>query len=330
MHILQADLEKHFEAGLHSIHTGDIQNSRFIAAGCFLKHNFLLRDEVWGFHIPSTEQCRTAFFKIPPRHKNDSHGHWPKHPLMGIGTEEIDELDIEWRGTKGLYGIKRKQDSLRSEHAADCFDIDSASAQVVTGCQRDQFGSRRQSGFDEFRSDFPRLIGMQFPCHNTARGEGSPRIHIRRVVVSIVNNLITGLPIEPICKQAQPKRSRPEQCDFIGIRANELCAERASAGDIPQDLSKFLMLVTTRLRMGLHGIRRSTRENCHTGVAKKNSVFDNRKLPPALGLVFEKSHFLDSSASWMSDQKSLVFATSPSSSSIGRFERKRKSRIVFL
>ena len=75
-----------------------------------------------------------AFFEIPSRHKNDSHGHGPKHPLMGIGTEEIDELDIEWRCTKGLYGIKRKQDAFLPKHAADGFDIDSAPTQVVAGC----------------------------------------------------------------------------------------------------------------------------------------------------------------------------------------------------
>jgi hypothetical protein len=53
---------------------------------------------------------------------------------MGIGTEEIDALDIEWRGTKCLYGIKRKQDAFLPKHAADCFDIDSTPAQVVAGC----------------------------------------------------------------------------------------------------------------------------------------------------------------------------------------------------
>jgi hypothetical protein len=63
---------------------------------------------------------------------------------------------------------------------------------------------------------------------------------------------------------------------------------------------------------------------------RENAIFNDRKLVPSLGFIFEECHFRASSASWISVQKSFVLAISPSSSSIGKFEQKRKSLMVFL
>ena len=123
---------------------------------------------------------------------------------MGIRTQKIHILHTDGGSSDRLNGIKGKKHSPRLQHPTNGIDINPATTQEVTGCQRDKSSAWSDRSLYQIRSDPARYDRLKSTYHNAPFLKRHPRINIRRVIVPVIKQLVSRGPIQAIGKKAQP------------------------------------------------------------------------------------------------------------------------------
>ena len=133
----------------------------------------------------------------------------------------------------------------------------------------------------------------------------------------------------PLAKRLKPERSRPSSAISDLSAPIKSAQSFLVAVDVAKHLAELLMVFATCANVRNHSIRRAFWQGRHPGMSDKDLAFCDGKALQAFSLACEKAHDFFSASS-MSFQNPFAPPSCSSSSSIGRLERKRKSRIVFL
>src|SRR5437660_180352 len=117
-------------------------------------------------------------------------------------------IERDRKGAERLNGVDAKQGSPLAAPGADSVNINSITAAEIGRCQRHQFGSSGERLPNEFRSDLAKTRRFQQDDFHPLSFEGEPWINVRRILLQIADNLVTGPPFEPVRNDPQTTRSR--------------------------------------------------------------------------------------------------------------------------
>ena len=130
---------------------------------------------------------------------------------------------------------------------------------------------------NQFWSDCAGNLGLQILHHHPTGFQCGPWIHIRRIVIAVTQDLIAGIPRDPIGKKTQSQRGRSEQGDLVSLSSDHLGAKRPRSCDILDNITELLVPHTTRLSMRLHGIGSTSRQHGHSRMGQEDSLLYHRK-----------------------------------------------------
>ena len=241
---------------------------------------------------------------------------------------EVFDFPVEYYASPAVIVVNAKDDRI---HGAK--DLSGKKVGLTSASSYESYLNKNLviEGAEDTQLQYP-FEEVQIAPYDTEPCQRGPGIDIGRVVILVAHEFVAGLPGDAIGKETETQRGRPQQGNLGGVSADEARAKLPGPRDIAEDIPKFLMVPATCLHVGGHGVRSAARQRGHSGVAKKNLFRRDGKFPQPVRFVGE-DHGVRPPVVFspsMSFQNPFSRPRCSSSSSMGRLERKRKSRMVFL
>ena len=125
---------------------------------------------------------------------------------------------------------------------------------------------------------------MQPHLHAALR-QRHPWIHVRRIIVVVDEDVVALAPVQSTGHITQRIRGRPDKCDFVGLRVEQMGRELAAAHDAGAGESVLLVTKRGEQRIIRHRIHDAPRQWTNAGVSQKNLLRDDGEFAAAQFLV---------------------------------------------
>ena len=137
-----------------------------------------------------------------------------QHPLVGIGSHEIDVIQGRGKSSNGLNGIQTKGNASLFEHAPYGFDFESKAAEKMTGSQGHHPNIFINLPLDIDATDAAWGRHIEESYLDAPFGESHPWIHVGGIIVLVDQNRIPLAPWESRSNEAQCQTGRPHQSNL--------------------------------------------------------------------------------------------------------------------
>jgi hypothetical protein len=182
--------EDEVEGGVEAGDAEEVGAARFVAAGVGFEGEVGLGEVVGAIEVmPAVGGGLEDELEVFPDVENAG-GTGAEQPLMGVGGEEIDRLDVHGEGAEGLDGVETEPDASFTEGASEGGVVEAPTGEVVCGGEGDEAGAGVDLIEDVGDLDLAEGGGLEASDFDAARGLGHPRVDVGGVIVVVDEDVI--------------------------------------------------------------------------------------------------------------------------------------------
>jgi hypothetical protein len=138
-----------------------------------------------------------------------------------ISGKEIDLSHRRGEGPGGLDRVEAEEEPVLPRDRSDGGDVETVAGEEMTGGEGEELRAGRDRLAHQFRGDRADLMRLEVDDADSESLELLPRVDIGRVVVEVSDDLVAGLPVEPVRDETETETGRAEQGKFLRSSAEE-------------------------------------------------------------------------------------------------------------
>ena len=190
---------------------------------------------------------------------------------MRVGSQKIHVLHRRRKRAERLNRVEAEQNAAFAQRFSDGVVFQPEAADEMAGRQRDEPGVFIHLSRHVLLADDAEAARVEQAHLDAAGGQRHPRIHVRRIIVVVNQDVVATPELQSGGDEAQCERGRPDQRDFVRLAVQQPCAELARVVE-PVVHEGFLVAERGLPRAIGDGVGHAARQRTNAGMREEDFV----------------------------------------------------------